>query len=169
METAQPVGALPRAAWVMAWLFLIGQVAGLMVQGLTRSDPVGVLISVVLTALLTWWFASGVLAARTVRLVIVWILLSAAVALGFVWIAIGGDEVTTADVVTFAFAVAQLVALGSFCSTDYFKERRAGRPASRAAVEPLLLMAVLTGILGGLTAPTYSAQDPSPTHFQIRL
>ena len=165
---AEPVAdRLPTSAWVLAWLFLAGQVAQLMAHGLNRADGTWVAASMLLTALVVRWFADGVLRARTGRLAIVWLLLSAVVSLGFVGLAVDAVELTAADLVTCAFVLAQLTALGVFCTTDYFKDRRTRPSASRAALAPLLLIAVATGLLGGLTAP--SGDESTSVQLWIRL
>lgn len=155
----------PPVAWLLAWLFLVGQATLLMARGVNSSGGAWVVVSMLLSALLLRWVVAGVLRARTGRLVIVWVLLSAVVSLGFVLLAVDTVEMTAADLVTFAFALAQLVALGLFCTTDYFKHRRTGREVSQAALAPLLLIAVFTGLLGGLTAGPEG--DATSTHVTV--
>lgn len=159
---AEPV---PTVAWAMAWLFLAGQVAGLMVRGVRSDDLPWTLASMLVAAVVVRWFADGVLRARTVRLVVVWIALSAAVCLALAGI-LSGTTATSVDAVTLVFSVGQLVALGLFGTTAYFKACRSGSEVSAPTVAPLLLIAVATGLLGGMTA---SLPDGSATQVQIRL
>lgn len=136
----------------MTWLFLVGQTVALMVRGPKDADEAGILISMLLSALVVWWFAGGALQARTLRLVIVWVVLSAATALGFVGLVVDSAQGSEGDLLSVAFAAAQLIALGVFGTSDYFKDLRAGSTVAPAALAPLLLIAVATGLLGGLTA-----------------
>lgn len=165
VDTAPAVDRLPPAAWLMAWLFLGGQGAQLVLRGVNPSDGPWVVASMMLSAVVVTWFMDGVLRARTGRLVTVWILLSVGVSLGFVGFAAGAVEVTVADVVTFAATAAQLGALGLFCTTTYFKDCRARPTLSRAPVTSLLVMAFVTGLLGGLTAPSVD----EATSVQLRV
>lgn len=169
LDTEAVVETLPPIAWALAWLFLVGQVVLLFARGVNPAEPVWVVGSMLLSAVVVRWIADGVLRARTGRLAIVWVLLSADVAVGFIGFAsdFASDavEMTGAEVATFAFTLAQLGALGAFCTTDYFKARRVGPGVSRAALAPLLLVAVATGVLGGLTAPA----DSSSTSMHLKI
>lgn len=168
IDSAPPaVDKLPLSAWVLAWLFLLGQVAWLFARGVNSSDALWVVVSMAASALVVRWFADGVLRARTVRLVIVWLALSATISFSFVALAIDATGATAADLVAFACEIAQLIALGVFCTTDYFKDRRAHPNMPRAALAPLLLIAVATGLLGGLTAP--AGGDAPPMHLKVGL
>lgn len=147
---------VPSAAWAMAWLFLVGQVVSLAVRGINSSDLPWVVLSMALSALVTWWFSVGVLRGRMVRLVIVFILLGLVALFGALAIvdgllAGGGSSMSNGDLLTWAFTVAQLVALVAYCRTDYFTAQRAGREAPLAALAPLLWIAVAVGLLGGLS------------------
>ncbi|KRF21005.1 hypothetical protein ASG90_00895 [Nocardioides sp. Soil797] len=153
LATQPAVDRLPQSAWAIAWLFLVGQVVLLVTRGVNPADWPMVVVSMLLTAVIVRWLASGVLRARTVRLAIVWILLSLATGLSLVGLLIDPAATTAVDLVDFAFTVAELVALGAFCRTNWFKNRRRSPNVSRSALAPLLLVVVATGLLGGLTAP----------------
>lgn len=166
LDTEPVADRLPPVAWVVAWSFLIGQVVHLLTRGVNPAEPVWIVGSMLLSAVVVRWFAVGVLTARTGRLAVVWVLLSAAVALGFTGFASDAVQMTGAELVTFAFTLVQLGALGVFCTTNYFKARRERPHVSRAALAPLLLIAVVTGLLGGLTAP---ADEGSATSMHLKV
>ncbi|MFD1827077.1 hypothetical protein [Mumia zhuanghuii] len=166
-DTAPIVDKIPTAAWALAWLFLVGQCVELVARGPNSSDLPWVVASMALTALVVYWFADGVLRGRTARLVIVWIILSAATSLGLVGLLIEPAEAETTDLISCAFTVAQLIALGVFCSSDYFTTQRSRQDAPRSTLAPLLMIAVATGLLGGLTAPDGS--ESAPIHLRIGL
>jgi len=150
-------GRLPGSAWVLAWLFLADQVVGVVQRGLSRSDAVWVALSVVLTAVVVRWFAAGVLRARTGRLVVVWVLL--ALVLLF--------SLLSGDLLALAFAAAELAALGAFSSTDYFRRQRSRHDATSWDLGGLLAIAVVVGVLGGITAPVDG--NDAPMHLRIGL
>ena len=166
-DTPQAVDPVPRAAWAMAWLFLGGQCVDLMARGPNSADLQWVAVSIVLTGLVIRWVADGVLRGRTARLVIVWILLSAAMSLSLLGLVIDPSAIGVEDVLSFAVTVAQLVALGVFCTTGYFRSRRAGSDVARSALAPLLIIAIATGVLGGLTAPV--AGTSAPIQLRVEL
>ncbi|MFZ2502483.1 MAG: hypothetical protein WAW88_07425 [Nocardioides sp.] len=149
-QTGAVSGVVPTAAWAMAWLFLVGQLLALAARGPTSAELPWMVASMATTAVVVRWFADGVLRARAVRLIVVWILLSATTCLDFVGLHRGADA---APVLAFALSVSQLIALAVFVTTDYFKERRSRPDIPRSALAPLLMIAIATGLLGGLTAP----------------
>ena len=161
------VDRLPTVAWVMAWLFLAGQTADLLALGASSSDLPWVMASMALSALVVRWFADGILRARTVRLVVAWILLSAATSLGLLGLLVSWDQAGPAALVACAFTVAQLAALGVFCSSGYFKACRRGTNVPRSALAPLLMIALATGLVGGLTAPP--TQEATTTQIRVGL
>jgi hypothetical protein len=153
---------LPRSAWVFAWLCLGGQVVQLLLRGPNESDPVWVVLSVVLSALVVRWFASGVLRARTARLVVVWVLLCLVLLLGIAGTLVGVD---VPGVVGLLVSTGEVIALAVFCSTPYFRRRRARRDAPRADLAGILAIAVVVGVLGGVTAPAVGDNPPA----QLRI
>ncbi|WP_028643795.1 hypothetical protein [Nocardioides sp. URHA0020] len=155
---------LPRSAYVLAGLFLADQLLQLQDHGLSRSDGVWVLLSMVLSAAVVAWFAAGVLRARTVRLVVVWVLLGLAALLGVIGTLSGPD---VRGLIDLAFTVGELVALGVFCSTHYFQRQRARAPGPGAHLGAVLAVSAVVGLLGGLTAPTDG--DNPPTQLRITL
>jgi hypothetical protein len=167
MDPEPAVERIPPVAWTMAWLFLIGQVVELADRGANTSHLIWVLASMALAALAIRWFAEGVLLARRVRLGIVWTLLSAAVSLSLIWLVVGADEVSAGEIRAFAFTAAQLLALGIFSTTSYFRACRQGLRMPRHALAPLLMIAAMTGLLGGLTKPALG--EGQPTHITVKV
>jgi hypothetical protein len=147
---------------VLAWLCLGGQLLQLLLRGPSESDPVWVLLSVVLSAVVVRWFASGVLRARTGRLVVVWALLCLVMLLGVLGTLSGAEAPGVVDLLA---TTAQVVALGVFCSTPYFRRRRARPDAPRADLAGVLAIAVAVGVLGGATAPAVGDNPP----IQLRI
>ncbi len=154
--------SLPRSAWVFAWLCLADQLLRLATRGLSQSNPLWVVLSVVLTAVVVRWFSSGVLRARTGRLVVVWILLGAGLLLGVVGTL---SDLDLSGVLLLALSVGQVVTLAVFCSTPYFQAQRAAPGAARADLGVILAIAVVVGVLGGLTAP----DDGNDAPIQLRV
>jgi glucose dehydrogenase len=152
---------LPRSAWVFAWLCLAGGLLQLLLRGLSESDPIWVVLSAALSAVVVRWFASGVLQARTARLVVVWVLLCLVVLLGVVGTRSDADVPGLLDLLV---SVAEVIALGVFCATPYFRRQRTP-PAPRADLGAVLAIAVVVGVLGGATAP---AVGDNPPH-QLRI
>jgi hypothetical protein len=165
--TPRAVDPVPRAAWAMAWLFLVGQCVDLMARGPKSAGLQWIAISMLLTGLVIRWVADGVLRGRTARLAIVWILLSAVTSLSLVGLAIRPSGWGAHDLLSFGFTVAQLITLGVFCTTGYFRSRRAGLDVARPALAPLLVIAITTGVLGGLTAPATGTSAASQLRVEL--
>src|SRR3712207_9060777 len=72
--------ALPAAAWVLGLSCLAGQLLQLAEVGAKQADD-GLLLSLVLGAVATAWVSSGVLRARTIRLVLAALFLTAGLGL----------------------------------------------------------------------------------------
>jgi hypothetical protein len=121
-------------------------------RGVSRSGPV--LLSVILTALVVAWFASGVLRGRRVRAGIVAVLLVLGVLLQIAGIVSGTVE--PGSLLQLAVAVVQLGALRAVCRSGYFRAQQLPAACRRPAgpeIGALLALAVVAGALGGLTAP----------------
>ncbi|WP_395690265.1 hypothetical protein [Nocardioides sp.] len=157
----------PPSAWALAWMCLAGQVLALAARGPSRSDPVWVLLSMVLSAAVVAWVSAGVLRARTGRLVLVWIVFGIQLLLVVAGLATGESGLAAAlEVVP---AVGQAVALWCFCRTDWFRQERerGGDEAGRPSVAGLVLVAVVVGALGGFTAP--ATGDNPPQQLRVGL
>lgn len=155
-------GRMPRPAWVLGWLCLADQLLQLQLRGLSRSDPIWVLLSVVLSALVIGWFSAGVLQARRVRLVIAWILLCLSVLLRVFGTL---SEPGPRALLDLLVSIGQVVALAAFCATPYFRgQRERTQPRSRA-FGCVIAIAVVVGVVGGITAPA----DGSGASVQLRI
>ena len=155
---------LPRSAWVFAWLCLGDQLLQLLLRGPSESDAVWVLLSVVLSAAVVRWFAIGVLQARTARLVVVWVLLCLVLLLGIAGTLV---DVDAPGVVGLLASTCEVIALAVFCSTPYFRRRRARGDAPRRDLAGILAIAVVVGVLGGVTASAVG--DDPPVQLRIGL
>ncbi|GAA4705743.1 hypothetical protein [Nocardioides conyzicola] len=156
-------GRMPSSAWAFAGLCVAGQLVQLAHRGLSRSDGVGVFLSMALTALVVSWFAAGVLRGRTVRLVIVWILIGLGTVLTGFGIVVDLSDANGWDLLDLLLSLGQVAALAAFCSTDYLRWQRAHPDQPGPGIGGLVAVALVVGLLGGMTA---SSDDGSS---QIRL
>jgi hypothetical protein len=156
---------MPPSAYALAWLCLAGQVPPLAMRGLSESDGVWVLLSMVLSALIVGWFAAGVLRGRTVRLVIAWVVLGLAALFTAIGFLADLSDVGGWDVLLLLASVGQVVALAAFCSSDYFRWQRANRELLGPDISALVAIAVVVGLLGGMIAPASGASAP----IQLRI
>lgn len=168
VATSEPV--LPASAWAFGWACLAGQVLALADRGFDQSRPAWILLSMAATAAVVAWVAAGVLRARTFRVGLTWIALVSAAVFALVDVVDPGVGKGHGAVALVA-AVVQLVALTMFTRSSYFRERRllraerqSGRPPEIAG---LVLMAVVVGGLGGLTAPTTGPDQPQQLHIGL--
>ncbi|GAA1777999.1 hypothetical protein GCM10009795_025180 [Nocardioides hankookensis] len=155
---------MPPSAYVLAWLCLLGQLPSLATRGLSDGDGVWVLLSMVLGALVIAWFSAGVLRARIVRLVVVWIVL----VLGALLVAVDvvqNPHTSWWDLLLLLASIGQVAALGTFCSTDYFRWQRAQPTAAGPDISTLVAIAVVVGLVGGITAPAEHSDSP----IQLRI
>ncbi len=146
---------LPRSIWLVAWASLLGQVVALLRRGVRVDDEVSLIGSVVLGALIVGYVSLGVIRARTVRLVIAWIVLMVNLVGGLVRLNSldsSGDAVLAA--VSLATTGVALAGLASFRRSEWYAWQRT-RPSRRegTAVAGLVTIGVLVGVLGGLIAP----------------
>lgn len=164
-ETAR-AHRLPTEAWALAWVSLADQVLYLVERGPKLSDePVGMIVSMLLGALVVGWFSAGVLRARLVRLVIVWAVLLLASA-GYAVTALNSGAGWT--IVHLVMTVGQVVALWAFCRTAYFRGQRVA-PRSGPALGGVLGIAILVGALGGITATAPTPGTDGPTDIEIEV
>jgi len=154
---------LPPSAWAFGWLCLAAQVLALLDRGHSSADAPWVLVSMLLSALVVAWFARGVLTGARGRTAVVYVLL----AIGLLLHAFDAIASPSAlDWLGLLIALVQLGALMTYtASDDYQAMRRAGgaRPEAVEHIGALLVVAVLTGALGGLTA------DPNGNDSPIQL
>ena len=165
-ELGSPLaGRLPPSAYVFAWLCLAGQVVHLAHRGPNRGDVGWVGLSMVLSALVVAWFAAGVLRGRTVRLVLVWILLGIGTVLTGLGIVVDLSHASGWDLLDLIVLLGQVAALAAFCSTDYLRRQRAQPSLPGPDISALVALALVVGLLGGMTAPTDGGNPPT----QLRI
>ena len=87
LPSERDLDRLPTSAWVLGWTCLLAQVLALAERGVSRSDPFWVVLSMVLGALVVGWVSSGVLCARTGRLIVAWLVFGAGPATDVVGVA----------------------------------------------------------------------------------
>lgn len=150
---------VPASAWALAGVCLLGQLLALADRGISRTDEFWVFVSMVLSALVVGWVSAGVLRARTGRLVLVWVLFAIDLLVNVIGTVDQLSTISAVDLARLAISVAQVVALSVFGSSPYFqrqRERQRQRPRASRVGEPsiagLVLVAVVVGGLGGLTA-----------------
>ena len=117
---------LPRSIWVVAWASLAGQAVLLVRQGGRLDDEVSLVLSVVLGVLVVGYVCAGVVRARTVRLVLAWVVLTLGVIgglVGLVW----ADDPSRAALAVLSFATTA-VALGSRDTSARSARGRSRRP-----------------------------------------
>jgi hypothetical protein len=158
--TAPP---LPRSIWVVAWASLAGQLVLLARQGGRLGDEVSLAVSVVLGALLVGYVAAGVTRARTVRLVLAWVVLVLSAIFELVGLASVDDSAdATLLVLSFATTAAALAGLARFRHTDWYAWQRTKPPVREgASIGQLVAIGMLVGALGGLAAPADDGVDVS--------
>lgn len=150
--------ALPSSIWVVAWAALAGQALLLVQQGVRIDDPISLLGSVVLGALLVGWVSAGVVRARTVRLVIAWVMLVVVLVLELA--DLGSAGMSAAELPSLATTAVTLAALARFHRTEWFAWQRT-KPSGHAGapIGQLVAMGVIVGVLGGLTGPVDDGLD----------
>ncbi|MFL6106554.1 MAG: hypothetical protein ACJ72L_06305 [Marmoricola sp.] len=137
--------AVPESAWVLGWLFLAEQAIRLALDGVGENNVI--LVSAIISALLVAWFSYGVLTARPVRGMIVLVLMwLASIALAITFL----TDPSIANLGALAVTVVQLIALLAFRKTPYFAWQRTRPHRNVAGLEPLIWMAVVVGVLGGI-------------------
>src|SRR3712207_3932820 len=142
--------ALPAAAWALGLSCLAGQLMQLAEVGIKPADD-GLLLSIVIGALATTWLSAGVLRGRTVRLVIAALLL----VLGLIGYGIdcvdgGTDAVFGWSGLQMVVSLVSVASLVWFTRTDYFAWRRRHPRDAGPSLAPLLAIAVVVGLLGGV-------------------
>jgi heme A synthase len=151
--TAAVPPAPPRSAWALALSCLVGAVVGLADRGFSDANGVSILVSVGLSALVVGWVSSGVLRARTGRLVLAWVIFSVEAVLGLITVVSQLPTPPGTAVADLATSLASIASLALFSRTDFFRLQRSGPAGPAPAIEGLLLVAVTVGGLGGLAAP----------------
>lgn len=152
---------LPISIWVVAWSSLAGQVALLPRQGMRSDNELSLALSLVLGPLVVGFVSMGVIRARTVRLAIAWIVLvlsSIAELVGFV----SADDARDAVLLGLSFATSAvaLAGLAWFSRSEWFAWQRTRPPRHEgASIRPLVAIALVVGVLGGLVGPAEDGVD----------
>lgn len=143
---------LPRSIWIVAWASLAGQAVLLAQQGVRSDDEVSLVLSVVLGALLVGYVSAGVIRARTVRLVVAWVVLVLSLIVELVGVAtFDGPRQGVLAVLALGTTVVLMAGLASFHRTGWFAWQRQKPPAHAGApIGRLVAIGVLVGVLGGL-------------------
>ena len=155
---------LPAAALALAGSCLVGQLVQLAVSG-TRPPDAGWVPSMLLGALLVGWVASGVLRARTGRLVVAWVL--------FV-LSVLGDAASLLDAgyaglvgwpaAQLLTSLAALLSLLWFTTTPYYAWQRTRPRVPGPSIAAIVAVAVAVGVLGG-TLDVEKSRDPVHVRF----
>ncbi|MDN4163501.1 hypothetical protein [Nocardioides abyssi] len=157
--------AAPASAWVLAWSSVAVQMATLADRGTAGEESA--LVSVPIGALLVAWVSAGVVRGRMVRTCLAGVIL--------LLVVVGGvlDLVAGPSALELAGTAAACVALGAFVSyvrSDCYARLRADRrTALPTGFTGLVVLAVVVGALGGLTAPVATADQGSGVHLRIRF
>jgi len=156
-EPPQPHGSdpisVPAAAWALGWSFLLGQVIALVDSG--AQDASAWPLSMLFGALLVVFFSYGVVRARMVRFVLVFILVALALLAELAGVVDGGGLGNLAAVV---LTGTQLGCLVWLARTPWFAWQKT-RPTGGPSVAPLMLIAVAVGVLGGIIGADTSTVD----------
>jgi choline-glycine betaine transporter len=136
---------VPAAAWTFAWSCLVGQLLALIEGGPDESNQV--ILSMLLGAVVVGWFSYGVLRARVVRVVVVWILFVLGTLALLVTMA---DDPTGWHLVQLVLTVVQFAFFVQFTRTGYYRWQRSRPQQPGPSLSGLVAIALLVGALGGV-------------------
>jgi hypothetical protein len=154
-EQPRATPPLPGSIWVVAWASLAGQALVLLAQGGRTDDAVSLLGSVLLGALVVGWVSAGVVRARTVRLVVAWVVLVLSL-LGELGGLVTVDDPDRVGFVALSLAttVVALAGLASFRRSAWYAWQRTKPSTGQGApIGQLVAVGVLVGAMGGLIGP----------------
>lgn len=142
---------LPAAAWALAWSSVLAQAVAFVDHGVKSVDGWDVVVSMLIGALVIRWFAAGVLAARTGRLVVTWVLL----VVGFVVETVAVVDQAMSGTVGMPLlhlvsSVAMLASLAWFTTTSYYAWQRTRPRVGGPSRFGVLAVAVLIGLSAGV-------------------
>jgi hypothetical protein len=140
---------LPTSIKVLAGVSLLSAVTPLVEQGV-KQDAVSLVVSVVLGALLIGYISAGVVRARTVRLVLAWLVLSLSLVFGVIGLLLSDGQDVVRALVSVAITAVSLGALERFRHTEWYAWQRT-KPSTKvgAPIHGLVAVGVLVGALGG--------------------
>lgn len=152
---------LPRSIWVVALASLAGQAVLLVHEGVRLDDEISLALSVVLGALLVGYVSAGVVRARTVRLVLAWVVLGMGLVTELAGlISVDDPRQASLAVLSIATTAVALAALARFRRTDWYAWQRTKPPSHDGApIGRLVAIGVLVGLLGGLVGPAGDGPD----------
>jgi len=153
---------LPAAAWSLALSSMLAQVVTVVDNGI-RTEGFDVVVSMLLGALIIWWFAAGVLSARTGRLVVTWLLLIVLAVAELVTVIDIGPGDRGFPLMHLATTLAMIGSLMWFSTTPYYSWQRTRPRASGPSRAGILAVAVLVGLSAGLV----QSDDGSPVDIQL--
>lgn len=146
---------LPTSIWVVALASLVGQLVLLVREGVRLDDELSLVLSVVLGALVVGYVSAGVVRARTVRLVLAWVVLGIGLIIELAGVASADDPIEALLLVLeSATTVVALAGLVRFRRTAWYAWQRT-KPSSHhgAPIGQLVAIGVLVGVMGGLIGP----------------
>ena len=160
-EQPRATPPLPKPIWVVAWASLAGQAVLLLQRGGRLDDAVSIFLSVVLSALVVGYVSAGVVRARTVRLVLAWVVLVLSVIGELAGLGSVDDRgQATLAVISLATTAVALAGLARFRRTAWYAWQRTKPPGHDGApIGQLVAIGVLVGALGGLTGPVDDGLD----------
>lgn len=149
---------LPTAAWALALSSVLAQVVTALDDGL-RSGGLDVVVSMLIGALVVWWFAAGVLAARTGRLVVTWLLLVVVAVAEVVTVIDVGPGEGGIWLLHLATTLAMIGSLMWFSTTPYYYWQRTRPRVGGPSRAGILAVAVVVGLSAGLVQVDRSPVD----------
>lgn len=146
---------LPTSIWVLAGASLASQVATVALRGIKAENEVSLVGSVLLGVVLVWFFSVGVIRARMVRVVIVWIVLVLSGIAELIGVVDPDDANAFARaLIGLVTTVVSIAALERFRHTDWYAWQRTKPPTDQGeSISGLVAIAVAVGALGGLVGP----------------
>jgi len=145
--------AIPTSAWAFGCSFLVSPAVELVRTG--AQDESAWPLSMLAGVLLVTFFAHGVMRARMVRFWIVVVLIGLAVVLGILGLLL---EPSADGAASAALSVVQAVLLHRYARSEWFAWQRT-RPAGGPSLVPILAVAALVGVLGGLVGASTDGLD----------
>jgi hypothetical protein len=146
---------------VVAWASLAGQAVLLFDRGGRLGDEVSLLLSVAVGALLVGYISAGVVRARTVPLVVAWVVLVLS-AIGELVGLVTVDDLGEAalELLPLGTTAVALLGLARFRRTAWYAWQRTKPPAREVApTGRLVAIGVLVGVLGGAVGSVDDSRD----------
>jgi hypothetical protein len=137
---------VPASAWALGYSFVVGQSVALFERGTQPSEnwPISIALSVALVVLMS----HGVMRAGAIRFWLVVVVLSVVAVLGLVGLVVAPSAW---DALWLALTLVQLTLLRSYYRSQWFALQRQHVPGA-PSVAPIMLVAVLVGVMGGVVA-----------------